>query len=293
MSDSTTRSAHEKVKITSYRVVTYTLRHSDLDSGVLCDECTQQCDTDEKFIVTDGFEEVRLHERHHTVIRGRKDNSIYGWHIPARWFEENGIDVPYREEVTRQVVDLDPPAKKGTGEQRGVEDTRSYQFWVGSKRDKEAAERGEVKTGLLSHSAAYIRDSEKGEKLTRYYARLWRVMGRVQEKAFKNSARVLERYQQPASAQGGYLAGPWPGMTINRGHEGSSVECNGHKDMGNDPLGIAALFAFGTFTGGEVVFPQMKAVIPLRSGDGFLFPGRYIAHGNKKVTSGVRHSLVA
>jgi hypothetical protein len=152
-------------------------------------------------------------------------------------------------------------------------------------------ERAEEKTGL-SHNAAYISDREKGKKLTEHCARLWRIMGRVQERAFKSCGRMLGRYRKSASAQGGFLAAPWPGMTINRGHEGAPVECHEHKDMGNDPLGVAAVFAFGTFTGGEVILTRMKAIIPLRSSDGFLFPGRHIAHGNKKVF-GIRHSLVA
>jgi hypothetical protein len=290
MSGSAPRGSREgKVRITQYKVVTEKI-HSDLDTGDLFDECTVQ---EQDSVDEDGFQEVKLHKRHHTAIRCGKDNSIWGWHIPALWFEENGIDVPYREELTSQVVALRAPAKKGTNEQRGVEDTRSYQFWVGCQQDQGAVERGEALTGLLSHSGAYKRDGEKGKRLTEHCARLWRVMGRIQETAFKNSARVLGRYRKSASAQGGFLAAPWPGMTINRGHEGASVECDVHKDMKNDPLGVAALFVFGTFTDGALIFSQVKAVIPLRSGDGFLFRGRQIAHSNKKVSSGIRHSLVA
>lgn len=280
-----------QTRITQYHVRTEKIHVPKMDIGILRMDATTQWDSDDEVICTDGSYNVPLHHRHHTVIRNGKDNSILGYHIPQLYLEDNGIDSAYIAELVELVEDLPPPAQKGD-ETRGIEDARNYQPHVGSKQDKEAAERGDERTGLLSYSADYIRDGEKGRRVKERCARLWAVIGKVHEKAFDAYGKELRNYRKPASAQGEFLAAPWPGMAINRGRVGRPVRCMGHKDMKDEPFSVTALFVFGPFTGGEEILWQVMARVELKSGDGFLFPGRVIAHSNAKVF-GIRHSLVA
>lgn len=105
-------------------------------------------------------------------------------------------------------------------------------------------------------------------------------MGKIHEKLYPWYAKVLRNYQKPKSALGGFLAGPWPSMAINRGRAGGPVQCKGHKDMKDEVFSMTALFVFGSFSGGDEILCDANARVQLKSGDGFLFPGRIMAHGN-------------
>ena len=93
--------------------------------------------------------------------------------------------------------------------------------------------------------------------------------------------------------EGEFLAKPWPGMTINQGCENEPVESRPHKDKLDAFYGWACLFAFGTFTGGDVILWELEAVMAMDSGDALFIPAHLVTHSNEHVTSGIRHSLVA
>jgi hypothetical protein len=82
-------------------------------------------------------------------------------------------------------------------------------------------------------------------------------------------------------------------MTINRGQEESPVESQPHKNETDAFFSYAALFAFGPFTGANVVLWEQKTIITMDSGDALFLPAHLITYSNQPVISGVRHSLVA
>jgi hypothetical protein len=65
-----------------------------------------------------------------------------------------------------------------------------------------------------------------------------------------------------------------------------------HWDKHDDPNSLCCLVVLGDFEGGELCFPQLKIIIPLRPGQILLFPSRLLLHGNFVVTKGIRHSVV-
>ena len=65
-----------------------------------------------------------------------------------------------------------------------------------------------------------------------------------------------------------------------------------HCDEHDDPNSLCCLVALGDFEGGELCFPQLQIVIPLRSGQLVAFSSRFLLHGNLPITSGIRHSVV-
>jgi hypothetical protein len=268
----------------------YKLRGSDLpNTGDLCVQATEEFDSDDEVVSTHMFLSLPLHATEHTALRGGTDNAFLAYHVPReRLRTEHDITDDYVNELVELIEDL-PPATKGD-ERRGIKDTRHYQFKIGCKRDEQAWREGRKRTGLLSLSADYIRDGEKGRKLNDHCAKIWSVAGEVHGKVFKREGKVLRRYKAPKSAIGRFLARPWPGMTINRGHVGSPVRTRNHKDKSN--YGMAVLFVCGDFTGGDVIYWQFKVKIALKPGDVLIFPGHLISHSNTAVT-GVRHSLVA
>jgi hypothetical protein len=182
----------------------------------------EKWNSDDELVNTDGLMVVKLHHQHHTLICSGKDDSIYGYHILHLYVEANGITTEYIAELSRLVEDLPRSREKGD-HTREIEDTRNYQLWVGSKQDKKAVERGDERTGLLSHSASYIRDREQRRRVKEHCARIWAVIGKIHEKLCKRYGRELAKYQKPKLAQGDFLAAPWPGMAINRGWPGASV----------------------------------------------------------------------
>jgi hypothetical protein len=265
--------------------------HGNTNMGDLRVQASREFDSDDEVLSTHRFLSLPLHATKHTALRGGKDNSNYAYHIPRGWLAEHDITDDYIEELVRLLEDLPPPRKKGK-ESRGIKDTRHYQFWIGSKQDEQAAKEGREKTGLLHLSADYIHDGEKGQIFNDHCAKLWKTVGDVHSRVFKRCGDVLRRFKAPTSAIGRFLARPWPGMSINRGHIGSPVQSKTHKDMFNAFYGMAVLFVCGDFTGGDVIFWELEVTIPVKSGDILIFPGHLISHSNTKVT-GVRHSLVA
>jgi hypothetical protein len=145
----------------------------------------------------------------------------------------------------------------------------------------------------MGYSGQYLKDGVQGAEFVKYCAKLWEVLGEIYGKAFPHPARVLQEYQLPDETECEFLAKPWPGMTINRGQE-SPVESQPHKDKTDAFFSLAALFAFGTFTGGgNVVLWEQKTIITMDSGDALFLPAHLITHSNQPVINGVRHSLVA
>lgn len=287
--------AFAQTRITPYIVRTEWIpvpKDMHVNTGILRVEATTKWDTaNDSNMDAQYFYNVPLHPREVTVIRSRKDNSILGIHIPRHYFNKNGIDPAFIATLIELVEDLGPPKKK-RDDTRGIEDSRNYSFHIGSKQDAAAKERGDKYTGLLSHSEDYKRDGDKGVRLKDHCLRLWAVMGKIHEKLCPEFRNQLQNYRMAESAQGEFLAVPWPAMAINRGREGSPVECKGHKDIKDEPFSMSALFAFGKFHGGDVLLAQVKARVEVKSGDGLLFPGRIMAHWNDEV-DGIRHSLVA
>ena len=65
-----------------------------------------------------------------------------------------------------------------------------------------------------------------------------------------------------------------------------------HWDEHDEPNSLCCLVALGDFKGGELIFPQLQIIVPLRPGQVVVFPSRLLLHGNLKVTRGIRHSIV-
>lgn len=65
-----------------------------------------------------------------------------------------------------------------------------------------------------------------------------------------------------------------------------------HWDENDEPNSFCCLVALGDFEGGELCFPQLKIIVPLRPGQVILFSSRLLLHGNFVVTKGIRHSVV-
>ena len=52
------------------------------------------------------------------------------------------------------------------------------------------------------------------------------------------------------------------------------------------------MVALGDFKGGELCFPQLQIVVPLRPGQVVVFSSRLLLHGNFSVLKGIRYSIV-
>lgn len=65
-----------------------------------------------------------------------------------------------------------------------------------------------------------------------------------------------------------------------------------HWDNHDEPNCFCCLVALGDFDGGELIFPQLKIIIPLRPGQIVVFSSRLLLHGNLPITRGIRHSIV-
>jgi hypothetical protein len=237
-----------------------------------------------------GFPSIPLDRFHHTVIRSKKDNSIIAYHVPRAWLEVNGAPSEYVQTLVCLVENL--PNKRSGGpnkngmERRGLQDTRTYQFWVGCVQSgEEPNERG--LNGSMGHSKDYIDDGDKGQELKNHCAHLCQVLGRVHRRVFPGEGGVLERCESREE----FLAPPWPGMSINRGHVDAPVETKPHKDTGNAFYSMSCLYACGNFTAGDVVLVEAKVTLPVESGDALFVASNLITHANKKAF-GVRHSLV-
>ena len=60
-----------------------------------------------------------------------------------------------------------------------------------------------------------------------------------------------------------------------------------HWDEHDEPNSLCCLVALGDFKGGELIFPQLQIIVPLRPGQVVVFPSRLLLHGNLKVTGGI------
>ncbi|CAG8581368.1 8539_t:CDS:2 [Paraglomus occultum] len=65
-----------------------------------------------------------------------------------------------------------------------------------------------------------------------------------------------------------------------------------HWDENDESNSFCCLVALGDFEGGELCFPQLKIVVPLRPRQIILFSSRLLLHGNFIVTKGIRHGIV-
>lgn len=48
--------------------------------------------------------------------------------------------------------------------------------------------------------------------------------------------------------------------------------CDYHWDKNDEPNSLCCLVALGDFKGGELCFPQLKIIVPLRPGQVIVFP---------------------
>jgi len=65
-----------------------------------------------------------------------------------------------------------------------------------------------------------------------------------------------------------------------------------HWDEHDEPNSLCCLVALGDFEGGELCFPQLQIIVPLRPRQVVAFSSRLLLHGNFPVTRGIRHSIV-
>ena len=57
-----------------------------------------------------------------------------------------------------------------------------------------------------------------------------------------------------------------------------NVKTDGHRDIRDDQIGYAAITAFGSFTGGELVVPELGIRFPLQPGDVVFLKGQLFLH---------------
>ena len=88
------------------------------------------------------------------------------------------------------------------------------------------------------------------------------------------------------------LTYPFVAMMINTGSPDDPVIFDPHRDVLDAFYGVACLYAFGDYKGGNLILWELQKVIELNAGDAFLFPAHLITHSNTEVI-GERHSLVA
>ena len=65
-----------------------------------------------------------------------------------------------------------------------------------------------------------------------------------------------------------------------------------HRDPKDHPNTLCVVCPLGSFTGGELVFPELKLVIHAKQGYAIAFRSHILVHGNLEVTLGRRHSVV-
>ncbi|RHZ51912.1 hypothetical protein Glove_468g9 [Diversispora epigaea] len=65
-----------------------------------------------------------------------------------------------------------------------------------------------------------------------------------------------------------------------------------HWDEHDNPNCLCILIALSNFDGGELCFPQLKIIIPLRPNQIVAFSSRLLLHGNLPVKRGIHHSIV-
>lgn len=65
-----------------------------------------------------------------------------------------------------------------------------------------------------------------------------------------------------------------------------------HKDHMDTKDGVCVVYCWGDFKGGELVFDELKMVVPLLPGQLIFFRSAILTHWNQRVTSGKRNSFV-
>jgi hypothetical protein len=65
-----------------------------------------------------------------------------------------------------------------------------------------------------------------------------------------------------------------------------------HWDQHDEPNSLCCLVALGDYEGGELCFPELNIIIPLKPGQVVAFSSRLLLHGNFYITKGLRHSIV-
>jgi Oxygenase domain of the 2OGFeDO superfamily len=228
------------------------------------------------------FSTVPLSSERHTIIVG-KDGGLLGYHIPASHFA-SVVTPEFTETLVCLLKDLPPvPIKHNMENRRQIPQTRTYM-----------ASRGCRSEDVLKFSSQYVKDNEKGGKgraFVQHCTPLWETIGTLYKslwpKAFRDMTHteILPDHVAP-------LAYPFMSLTINIGSIESPVVSQPHCDVGDAFYGVSCLYTFGKFTGGELVLWELKRIVPLKSGDVFLFPAHLITHSNTSVV-GERHSLVA
>jgi hypothetical protein len=65
-----------------------------------------------------------------------------------------------------------------------------------------------------------------------------------------------------------------------------------HWDENDAPNSLCCLVPLGDFQGGELYFPQLRTLVPLRPDQVVAFSSHFLLHGNFPLTHGIRHSIV-
>ena len=81
--------------------------------------------------------------------------------------------------------------------------------------------------------------------------------------------------------------GIFPTLSINY-----NVICQFHRDLKDHRNTLCVVCPLGNFTGGELVFPELKLVIHVKQGQAVAFRSNILVHGNLPIITGIRHSLV-
>jgi hypothetical protein len=65
-----------------------------------------------------------------------------------------------------------------------------------------------------------------------------------------------------------------------------------HWDKNDEINSLCCLVALGDYEGGELCFPQLEIIIPLRPNQVVAFSSHFLLHGNLPIVKGIRHSIV-
>ncbi|RHZ62057.1 hypothetical protein Glove_344g83 [Diversispora epigaea] len=65
-----------------------------------------------------------------------------------------------------------------------------------------------------------------------------------------------------------------------------------HWDENDASNCLCCLVLLGDFQGGELYFPQLRTLVPLRPGQIVTFSSYFLLHGNFPLTRGIKHNIV-
>lgn len=86
------------------------------------------------------------------------------------------------------------------------------------------------------------------------------------------------------------LYGIWHECAINAGLD-DAIGSSTHQDVKDYNCGFNCVFAYGQFTGGDLVLWQLQLILELRPREVLMFFGSIIAHNVTGITSGERCSV--